>query len=1150
MNTTEITKLNIESKVPPIGDMSTSGETQREPAPDSFRGAAQRGAAQRGYRLDTLEVYNWGTFNQKIWVIRPSQKNALLTGDIGSGKSTLVDALTTLLVPHHRIVYNAAAGAQAKERSLRSYLRGEYRSVRESTSTQAKAVPLRDDGKSYSVLLAHFNNAVLQEQVTLAQVFWIEDHKEKKFFVVSQDHLTVKDHFTGFGTDLLQLKAQLRQQKHTQVFDAFKDYSARLRQYFGMSSEKTLQLFYQTVSMKSVDNLTTFVRSHMLDQTDIREQLIELQRNFENLQQAYESVLKARKQTDLLKPVIDEGKKYERIVDKIGQLENHRDALPSFIAEQRYRLLGEALLEIKRDQEAISQQRQAKEQLLSQLHDQKEGVIKAYYQSGGNRIEDIKSIIKTEQQEKDHRLGRWDQYHELTKALKYPKAETQSLFERNQQQAQQELTDVRKRKQKLQRERDEKIVYQNEIRQKKEEEEQELYSLQQRESQIPHQQIEMRQRLTEALGLSTEQLPFVGELLRVRPEESAWEGAIERLLHSFALSLLVPDELYAKVSQYVNQTNLRGRLVYYRTLSDTYTLSSDIIAEQSLLHKIDIKPDTPFEDWLEQTLEKRFNYLCANTLDQFRSLPRAITREGLVKHGRSRHEKDDRRSIGNRRFYVLGWSNQEKIKALQKTVKQLEQTGQTVDNELNTLEETTKSLEHRAEAARDLSQFTEFREIDWPEVVHRIQALQEEMRSLELSSDKLKQLKHEMDRLAELIATHQQEKETLLTQQGAFASRYGDYERDLNNTEQRKDLISPEEKAANFPALEKLVDPAAIRLEDLENIRQRMQVDVQQKLNKQATGRESLSRRIRQLIQKFIQQFPTESVEITSSTDALPELRTLYRRLVRDDLPKHESRFRELLRKGTINDILLFKNKLEAASDEIEEKINLINGSLREIEYDLGTYIHLVPDKESDPEIRNFQTDLRNCLKDTLGQEDYYNEQKYVQVKQLLDRFRSEEGTEKRWKEKVTDVRNWYTFGASERNRETEEEVNYYSDSGGKSGGQKEKLAYTVLASALAYQYGIHDEQKSAKAFRFVVIDEAFGRGSDESTRFGLELFKKMNLQLLVVTPLQKTGIIQHYIDFVHFVSNPTKSNSEVIDLTKKEYLERKEQYDQQRFSA
>lgn len=47
-----------------------------------------------GYRLQYLEVLNWGTFNQVRWQIQPNGQNALLTGDIGSGKSTLVDALT------------------------------------------------------------------------------------------------------------------------------------------------------------------------------------------------------------------------------------------------------------------------------------------------------------------------------------------------------------------------------------------------------------------------------------------------------------------------------------------------------------------------------------------------------------------------------------------------------------------------------------------------------------------------------------------------------------------------------------------------------------------------------------------------------------------------------------------------------------------------------------------------------------------------------------------------------------------------------------------------------------------------------------------------------------------------------------------------
>lgn len=89
-----------------------------------------------GFRLKRLEIFNWGTFNGHVWTLNVDGKNSLLTGDIGSGKSTLVDAITTLLVPSQRVAYNKAAGAGVKERTLQSYVLGFYKSERnESTGT-------------------------------------------------------------------------------------------------------------------------------------------------------------------------------------------------------------------------------------------------------------------------------------------------------------------------------------------------------------------------------------------------------------------------------------------------------------------------------------------------------------------------------------------------------------------------------------------------------------------------------------------------------------------------------------------------------------------------------------------------------------------------------------------------------------------------------------------------------------------------------------------------------------------------------------------------------------------------------------------------------------------------------------------------------
>ena len=128
-----------------------------------------------GFRLAALEVLNWGTFHKKIWVATPGGDNSLLTGDIGSGKSTLVDGLTTLLVPSQKITYNKAAGAETKERNLTSYVRGYYKSAKDDDTLSAKAVALRDHN-SYSVLLARFVNEGFDQTITLAQVFWSRDN--------------------------------------------------------------------------------------------------------------------------------------------------------------------------------------------------------------------------------------------------------------------------------------------------------------------------------------------------------------------------------------------------------------------------------------------------------------------------------------------------------------------------------------------------------------------------------------------------------------------------------------------------------------------------------------------------------------------------------------------------------------------------------------------------------------------------------------------------------------------------------------------------------------------------------------------------------------------------------------------------------------
>ena len=229
----------------------------------------------------------------------------------------------------------------------------------------------------------------------------------------------------------------------------------------------------------------------------------------------------------------------------------------------------------------------------------------------------------------------------------------------------------------------------------------------------------------------------------------------------------------------------------------------------------------------------------------------------------------------------------------------------------------------------------------------------------------------------------------------------------------------------------------------------------------------------------------------------------------------------------------------------IRDRIATINASLVDVDYNPGRYIKLEAQATPHVDVRDFRADLLACTEGAVvggnlrpvlraevpaGQQDH----RAVQGPGGPDRGRPE------WTRFVTDVRNWFIFTASERYREDDTEYEHYADSAGKSGGQKEKLAYTILAASLAYQFKLEWGAVKSRTFRFTVIDEAFGRGSDESTRFALELFGRLGLQLLIVTPLQKIHVIEPYVSAVGFVDNPTSCDSRLQTLTIEEYHARR----------
>src|SRR6185437_3805261 len=113
--------------------------------------------------LTQLDVYNWGAFSGRHSAQFDLEGTAII-GPTGSGKTTLVDALMTLLTANPR--YNlASTGGHQSDRELPSYIRGVSGAGNRSGDNEHIARP----GKTISGICARFSNG--EEQLTLGAVF-------------------------------------------------------------------------------------------------------------------------------------------------------------------------------------------------------------------------------------------------------------------------------------------------------------------------------------------------------------------------------------------------------------------------------------------------------------------------------------------------------------------------------------------------------------------------------------------------------------------------------------------------------------------------------------------------------------------------------------------------------------------------------------------------------------------------------------------------------------------------------------------------------------------------------------------------------------------------------------------------------------------
>lgn len=1116
-----------------------------------------------GYHLEFFEFYNWGVFDGKVYKIDCKGKSVFLTGKNGSGKTTIVDALLSLLVPPQSRLYNPSSDSEKKsERTEDSYVLGSYGSIQDENSTLQSTQNLRERDEALSILNGCFYDKSTNSFITLTQVRYFVQTGLKKVFAITQKKLeidtitkTLSERDTKIDRDSKWQKVLTEVYATTFFGDSFAKYSNTFLQLFGFRTEKALKLFNKIVGLKVLSNLTKFIRENMIEEGDLENEFQKLNENYENLITCDNEIKKAKKQIELIEPIILTGEKFNKAKNEKASAEGLCDCVPYWTAKTAIKVLGEEEAnldaQISKTQDALKQNTQKQNNIQEEIN----AIIadRATNQTA-KQIEKIDFDLRWLTEKKERAEKEKTRYEGLLNTAQIKAPKTQEQFEKTAQDVIIEKEKVQSEKKEL----DDKLFkVQKSLEETSEQLEgvrKELESLGLRDSNIPLKNIEIRRQLCTALNCAESELPFAGELIKVKDTEEGWRRAIEKVLHNFALCILVKGDLYQRVTDYVKKNKIGGekggRIVYFK--AESCALKENDASKNYLPGKLEIKKGNTFENWLKDYISQNFYYRCTDDTQEFLKEKKAVTSSALIKND-ERHEKDDRKATTSSTD-VLGWDNTQKRKFLSAQLDELEKKKSETKKELEKIEMESWENEERKNALRNLEEFSSWVAIDTESVIKKIDNLHEERKTLADSKD-VKDLQQRLDEkkgeMTFLVKKFQELSEKL----GALNYNLSNIQKELvqnktvlNTQYSDKAVLEKAESQiptlqAQFPELcfpktfEKVVENSGIILEKL----RKKIATFQNSMNGYTTSIKDHIQEIKKPDTKLREEFGDWSAEFSDlgeTAEFLDDWGKFYEKLKNDDLPKYQSQFKDYLHNSMKDEIICFKQFVKNTKDDIEKVIRNLNAKLKAITYSHNpdTYLYLNCKIAKDSRLQEFNQKLLAAIPDValLSNDEDYEERIFTQIKTFLD-FLKQNDNERDF---VLDIRNHFEFSATEKQKIDDKEKQYYKDSSGLSTGEKAKLTYTILAAAIAYQFNIGGDGNNS--FRFMIVDEAFSTSDPANSDYAMKLFKELNLQVMIVTPLEKINIVENYISSIQMTENKNTTDSRLLSMTSEEYQKQK----------
>lgn len=1083
------------------------------------------------FRMRALQVYHWGTFHG-LHHIPISEKGFLFVGRSGAGKSTLLDAISALLVPPRWLDFNAAAREMARsghDRNVLSYVRGAWSEQKDNDSGEIATRYLRT-GTTWSALALRYENPS-GRVVVLVQIFWLRGNSNsntdvRRVYLISEGDFDLRalQSFAESNFDLRKLK-----QTFSQAFirEEFSAYAERFRHLLGIESEMALRLLHKTQSAKNLGDLNVFLRDFMLDKPQTFAVAQRLVNEFAELNAAYRAVVDAREQIAVLRPAAQAHQEYVHLQSLRSYHEQLKQGIDIYSNHCRRQLLGEAIERLMKRQHHQQHVQQQAEQEKNHQEVLLENLRLQHLAAGGSELRHLEQACRDWEDKRDKRVQQSAELQKICLALDWHFPNTVEEFAQLSVSAQQEKEDWNAR---YDSENERYIALKqalNQALQERDSLQADILEMLRQPSNIPRTLLTLRREMAEALNVHESQFPFVGELLEVKAQEAAWRGAIERLLRGFALSLLVDEAQYAGVNKYVNERQLGQRLVFYR-LSGVDKSPSSLRSTDSVLHKLQIK-EHPHRYWLEQQLRQRFDYVCVENLAALRQAERALTQEGQIKHNQMRHEKDDRHALNERRQWVLGFDNREKLALYQQQLHQLEAEIEALEQTIDGLQKKKKQQEERMGYCHRLM-LLNWQDVDVSSAVKHIDALNRQIDRLRQDAQHLQTLEAEIE---QQHSRYQKVKE--LWEQARLA--YLQIEQDLAKYQKQLEHLQTQALATLLPrekeALAERFQSIAEELtqENLSEVTLAVERQLSEDIKGQTKQIHSHERFIEECFAEFKRRWQAEAGDVDASLASAGDYFNKLNRLESDGLPEYEQRFFDLLQSQSQQNLAALSSYLMQARKDILHRMELVNESLGQVPFNQQggekSFLKIEVKDRYLPEVKEFRKDIQQALSHAFVQESREEaEARFLILQKIVQRLSGTEAEAKRWRELMLDVRLHVEFIGLEYD-EAGKVLETHRSGAAKSGGQRQKLAATCLAAALRYQLGGHDH--GLPMYAPVVLDEAFDKADNEFTALAMNIFINFGFQMIVATPLKSVMTLEPFIGGACFVDISERKYSSVL---------------------